>query len=97
MLYIEVVSSGIQVFGLQNGVDYIVIGSQQEIALNPAEFSFDMDGYISPKLLNFKFYCQLVDFNSSNSVFNNTDLDLKTLKNKNLVNSSSCFNSTGKF
>lgn len=96
-LYIDIISSGIQVFGLQNGVDNIVIGNQQEIFLYPRKFSFDMDGYSSTENFQFKFYCYLVDSNKANASFNGTLIkDLMSLKNVGTVDFNSCFNSTGK-
>ncbi len=96
--FIEMISSGIQVFSLQNGVENIEIGNQQEIMLTPDKFSFDMDNYVWIPSLSFKFFCYIVDSDKANQEFNRTLItDLKDLRNKGATDWNSCFNSTGNF
>lgn len=95
-LYINVIPSGIQVFGLQNGIDYIIIGKSQSVTLNPSKFSFDMDDLVPSTSLKFKIYCRLVGLAMIDAEFNTTEMnDLKSQKYSGKLDINSCFNSTG--
>ena len=70
---IEIVPTGVAVFGLQNGISGITIGSQQALSLNPTLYSIDLDNLISPSSLVFTFFCSILGGTS-------TSLDLWTYK-----------------
>lgn len=96
--YIQVTNSDILVFGIDNGVNQVTIGKIQSFTLNPATYSIDLDQFIQPSSLSFKFYCLLVDLNQPdyNYLLNSVMNDLKTIKTQSLsLPAQSCFDSTG--
>lgn len=100
--YINVIPTGIAVFGLANGNDRIIIGTQQSIDLNPVLYSFDMDYLVTTNVLKFKFYCQIIDWtlDYSNMTINDYFLmynrtDLYKIKSQNDVEPDSCFVNNG--
>lgn len=90
--YLRVIPSGITVFGLQNGIDYTLIGRNQGLELNAPLYSFDMDDIIQTSSLKFEYFCSIKRLNGS--IMNKTDL--LTLKKQGKIDSDSCFSSTGK-
>ena len=90
----QIIPTGINVYGLPNGVQSILIGSNQSFSLNPRKHSVDLDSLISPSNLTFKFYCVTKFSNYSSSI------DLLTYKmNSSLPMNSNqtCFDSNSKF
>ena len=77
--FIEIIPTGIAIFGLENGVNSIVIGSQQSLNLSPGVYTKDMDEVITPDTLKYQFYCKTVSSSNINGV--NSLIDLKTYKN----------------
>lgn len=101
--FIDVTVSGIAVFGITNGNDYAVIGSEQGFEIDPPTHSFDMDYIYSTKDLTFKMYCWV--YSSSLSYENMTMdeyfalsptkmTDLFTYHNTSGTGNVGCFNST---
>lgn len=101
--YIKIVPSGIAVFGLENGLDFIKIGFFQKLSLEPLKYSYDMDFLVKTSSLNFNFYCFDIDENTSFKEFslqnfNLTDeFDLKIYYDDQTTISNSCFNGSSKF
>jgi hypothetical protein len=98
--YIEIITSGLEVFALQNGLDTITIGINQSLSLTPRKYSYDLDELINMDSLSFVFYCQVV--NSSAGFVNDLDptiYDLLTLKMNSSLDEggASCFNSSNGF
>ena len=96
--YFFVRPSGFFVFGIENGITNVLIGSDQRFYLNASNYSMDFDGVIDPSTLNYRYYCQTID--STNQSFGMQMIDLYTYKtdssltmNRNLT----CFSSNGKF
>lgn len=98
--YVQIVPTGIAVFGLENGNDYILIGNNQSLTVNPLVNSYDMDFLIKTSSLEFKFYCFIYDveqpypdnvnhFDLENSV------DLMEYKTSKSDDITSCFNTSG--
>ena len=90
--YLRVIPSGITVFGLQNGIDYTLIGRNQGLELNAPLYSFDMDDLIKTSSLKFEYFCSIKRLNGS--IMNKTGL--LTLKKQGKIEPDSCFSSTGK-
>ena len=90
----KIISTGLAIFGLENGVSCSMIGSKQSFILNPAQFSFDFDYVASMKTLKFDFYCRKIFKNQSNEHFS-----LQYLNNaiEYTNDSHACFNSSGNF
>ena len=55
--FIEIVPTGLAIFGIQNGISNVLIGSQQQFILNPAAYSLDFDAVVAPSSLAYTFYC----------------------------------------
>ena len=100
--FVKIVPTGIAVMSLANGVSEISRGLQQEIVLDPTTFSYDMDYLVSPKLLTFKFYCQILDAGFSRGFplqGVNKKIDLMMFKNNLTLamnNATSCFDDSCK-
>jgi hypothetical protein len=97
--FIQIVPSGINVYGLQNGLNQISIGRSQAFSLMPIDYSYDLDYVVNISSLDFKFYCKVMSksagfvyyLNESGSNF----YDLYTGQAQNLaLRNDSCFNST---
>ena len=98
--YVQIVPTGLAVFGLQNGVSGILIGTQQSFSLNPALYSLDLDNLIQPSSLQFKFYCFPIITGSGIVVNTTQNIDLMTYKNNSQLQmnwNTTCFSSIGKF
>jgi hypothetical protein len=97
--YVQIIPSGLAVYGLQNGVSGLLIGTQQSFSLKPALFSLDLDSLIQPSTLQYKFYCFTLKF-GVNTIFKTTQsIDLSTYKNNSLLQMNSnttCFSSNSK-
>jgi len=98
--YVQVIPTGLVVNALQNGLQSMLIGSNQTLTFNPAMYSFDMDNFISPQLLEFKFFCQKV--NTSAMIIGNignSQIDLYQYKMNNslmgMFSNLTCFDSNG--
>lgn len=95
--YLKITNSKIIVYGLENGNDDVYIGYNQDIELNPLEYSFDLDQLTPMSEVKFEFYC-LYYLKGSTSIPASTksnDLNLGLVKlNATLANAQFCFNST---
>jgi hypothetical protein len=65
--FIEIIPTGLLVFGFTNGVSYMSFGLEQEIEINPGLNSIDLDSIIQPSGLNYTFYCRALKLNDSNT------------------------------
>ncbi|RNA20960.1 hypothetical protein BpHYR1_030351 [Brachionus plicatilis] len=95
--YIHVVPSGIAPYSLENGLDYLKIGTNQCFTLKPLEYAYDMDLLAQTDSLNFEFFCFVVDKN--HSIENKSDLqDFQNLAEfkYNLSLTNKCFSSRDK-
>ncbi len=94
--YVQITPTGLAVYGLENGVSGLLIGSQQSFSLKPALYSLDLDSLIKPSSLQYKFYCFTIS-QGSNTVVNATlSVDLLSYKNNSLLqmnSNSTCFSS----
>jgi hypothetical protein len=101
--YIQIIPTGIVVNAIENGISSILIGSQQNLTLNPSKYSFDLDNLIAPsQILQFKFYCTTLLFNTTfNQSLSQSQEDLLKIKTNGISSSLSrnrtCFNSISKF
>jgi hypothetical protein len=101
--YIQIIPTGIVVNAIENGISSILIGSQQNLTLNPSRYSFDLDHLIAPsQILQFKFYCTTLLFNTTfNQSLSQIQEDLLKIKTSGISSSLSrnrtCFNSISKF
>jgi len=97
--YVQINPSGLAVYGLENGVSGLLIGTQQSFSLKPALYSLDLDSLIQPSSLQYKFYCYTLK-NGLNTILNTTQgIDLFTYKNNSLLqmnSNSTCFSSNSK-
>jgi hypothetical protein len=94
--YVQITPTGLAVYGLENGVLGLLIGSQQSFSLKPALYSLDLDLLIKPSSLQYKFYCFTIS-QGSNTIVNATQsVDLFSYKNNSLFqmnSNSTCFSS----
>lgn len=66
--YVKVIPSGIVLSSLESaripsgGTYELTIGAQQEVRFNPFVFTYDVDAVARIDLLEFKYYCQVVEF-----------------------------------
>ena len=97
--YVQVIPTGLVVYALQNGIQSILIGSNQTLIFNPVLYSFDMDNFVSPQLLEFKFFCQKVNSSAIMENIENSHIDLYQYKMNNSVmemfSNLTCFDSNG--
>ena len=75
LTYIQIVPTGVAVFGIENGVSAQMIGAQQAFALNPAAYSVDMDFIISASTLTYVFYCNAINLTQATSASASPSLD----------------------
>ena len=88
-----IISTGLVVYGIENGVNGLVIGISQELVLNPLMYSFDLDNSISTSDLDFLFYCST----TANNIMAYDDL--RKLKNNflhGIISNNTCFDSISK-
>ena len=94
--YVQITPTGLAVYGLQNGVSGLLIGSQQSFSLSPTLYSLDLDSLIKPSSLPYKFYCFTIN-QGLNTIVNATQsVDLFSYKNNSLLqmnSNSTCFSS----
>jgi len=98
--YVQIVPTGFAVFGLQNGVSGLLVGTQQSFSLKPALYSLDLDSLVQPSSLQYKFYCFTINQNSITTVNTSLSVDLFTYKNNSLLQMNSnatCFQTNSKF
>ncbi len=96
--FIQIIPSGLAIFGLQNGISSQLVGSSQSFTLNPALYSLDLDYLLSMNKLNYTFFCNSINNNWLNSSSKAT-IDLATYKkNPQLVMewNVTCFDSNSK-
>ena len=96
--YFQIIPTGLAVFGIENGVSSVLIGSNQEFNLQPSIYSIDLDNLVTPDKLSFTYYCQTVNISSASSAIS-PQADLKTYSNDpNLVmmRSRTCFGNNSK-
>ena len=96
-VYVQIVPTGIIVYGLANGVQGMSIGTSQQFSLEPSVNSYDMDSYVSLSSLPFEYYCRPVDSGVTGSYptyANGSNLDLKTQKTGSYAYSAGCFSSS---
>jgi hypothetical protein len=96
--YFRVIPTGINVYGLRNGIRELTVGRLQDAELRPADYSVDPDLLTSPASLSFKFYCKLVEksLNYVNYVEENPSrLDLTD--SATIIEAESCFSSLSYF
>ncbi len=67
--HIQIVRSGLNIFGLPNGLLQQTYGTGQQIVLDPGSFSADMDKSVDPSTLSYVFYCQKVPSGQSTSAY----------------------------
>jgi hypothetical protein len=77
--FIQIIPSGLAIFGLQNGISSQLVGSSQSFILNPGLYSLDLDYLLSMNKLNYTFYCNSINSNRINSS-SKTTIDLATYK-----------------
>ena len=51
--YFQIIPTGLAVFGIENGVSSVLIGSNQEFNLQPSIYSIDLDNLVTPDKLSF--------------------------------------------
>lgn len=98
--YLEIIPTCFAVFGLQNGVSGLLVGTQQSFSLKPALYSLDLDSLVQPSSLQYKFYCFTINQSSITSVNTSLSVDLFTYKNNSLFQMNSnatCFQTKSKF
>lgn len=89
--HIKIIPGGIALFSLENGLDFIRIGTEQGLIFNTLEHAYDMDFKINIReLKNINFYCFKMDINLLNNDFKIDDnrfsqefdkrIDLKSFK-----------------
>ncbi|CAF1129991.1 unnamed protein product, partial [Brachionus calyciflorus] len=94
--FIQIAPGGIAVFSLENGLDYLKIGKNQSLELNPLKYAYDMDNLKNTDSLDFKFYCFLAnrkdELDLKKTIENISNFqDIFSAKSSNL-NMSECFN-----
>jgi hypothetical protein len=77
--FIQIIPSGLAIFGLLNGISSQLVGSSQSFTLNPALYSLDLDYLLSMNMLNYTFFCNSINYNWLNSSSKAT-IDLATYK-----------------
>jgi len=96
--YVEIVPTGLVVYGIENGIQSISIGFGQTLTFNPIIYSFDFDNLASIKNLTFKFYCSPSNNNNfiTSSLSSIVNKDLASLNKNSLFEINSCFTSNGR-
>ncbi|RMZ93696.1 hypothetical protein BpHYR1_019699, partial [Brachionus plicatilis] len=97
--YFKIVPSGIALFCLENGQDFIKIGLGQNLELNTVKYGYDMDFLATIDSLDINFYCLEKNkgqhLNYNDLIFNNTN-NLIMFYNES-AKSNECFNDTAQF
>ena len=70
--FLEIVPSGVGVFGFGDMVSEIVFGVNQDVGIQPGLYSVDYDSVVGVASLNFTFYCRVIDWNET-SLFLDVD------------------------
>ena len=96
-VFIEIIQTGLVIFGAQYGVSNFKIGSKQTFYLNPSVYSFDLDSVITPDKLSFLYYCTTKRSLNKNGL-SQSGIDLYTYQNSviNLDRNQTCFGSKSK-
>ncbi len=97
--FIRIIPTGISVYALEKGIQYLTIGRLQGVEFKPSDYSFDPDLLANISELTYKFYCRMVP--KSQGYVNYllaepSRLDLETVKESGSSQTSSCFSSSGK-
>ena len=99
--FIQIIPTGLAVFGIKNGVSSVLLGSLQSFNLQPSVFSIDYDNKTHPNQLKFVYYCRTVnqsDTNSLNSSSNQIDLLTYKYNNSLIMNKRlNCFGNNSNF
>ena len=66
--YMKIIPTGLAVFGIANGVSYVLIGTNQLFSLQPSVYSMDLDNIVVSSQLNFAYFCKTVNLSDPNSV-----------------------------
>ena len=67
--FVEIKPSGIIVYGLQNGISLVSIGTAQSLSFSPNSFSLDADQVVSPSNLVFTYNCRTKDSGSTYGLY----------------------------
>lgn len=96
-IFIEIIQTGLVIFGAQYGVSNFQIGSKQTFYLNPSVYSFDLDSVITPDQLSYLYYCTTKGSLNKNGI-SQSSIDLYTYQNSvlNLDRNQTCFGSKSK-
>jgi hypothetical protein len=98
--YIRIIPTGINVYGLENGLTDFSIGQSQGVKLKPDQYSADPDLVTNTSTLAYKFYCKLVakSLGYVNYLLTEpTRLDLDSIQSQYLPQTDSCFSSLADF
>lgn len=94
--FVLIVPTEIVVNALKNGVQSLLIGSNQTLIFNPSLYSIDLDNIVSPYSLSFLFYCQIVSNDSTSLEMNNFELHQYKMNSTMIISSNqTCFESNG--
>jgi hypothetical protein len=94
--YVDIVPTGFVVNAFSDQTTLIEVGRSQEIDFQPGMYSYDLDGMVEPNVMEYKYFCRVVE-NGVES--NNFTTDLMTFKmDSSLImnNSTDCLDSPGK-
>ena len=106
--FVSIVPSGIYLSSLaaskipDGGTYEMTKGTQQDIQFNPFIYSYDVDSMVDIATLNFKYYCQVIEFGVETgypklSLSQNVDLSLyKTRSDLAMSENLTCFDSAGR-
>ena len=99
--YVQIIPTGLAVFGLENGVGSVMIGSKQSFRFEPSKYSIDLDYIIKADSLSFVYYCTTVNLSDPNSALNSivSSIDLLSYSiNQGLLmgRSLNCFGNSSK-
>ena len=95
--YASIIPTGVVVNALQNGIQSLLIGSNQALTFNPAFYSIDLDNLVSPQSLSFIFYCKTINMNQTSQLSQDIDLYQYKMNSTLLMESNyTCFDSNGK-
>lgn len=97
--YVQIIPAGMEIYVLENSLNYLKVGYNQSFKIEPTKFSFDYDQIAKFNELKFEFYCFV-----KNKIENFELLSLKnfTLSNslfdyyQNLTSFSECFTDPSK-
>ncbi len=67
--YVQIVLTGLDVFGLPRGILQQTYGISQHVVLDAGVNTKDLDSFVDPRTLSFAFYCQVVPSGKATSYF----------------------------